>query len=76
MTETFTHNAGGYTNHGCRCPDCRAAHAAYVSAARARRIANGAPTTAHGKPSTFDNYACRCDLCVAAKRASRQKASA
>lgn len=30
MTETWHGTAGGYTNHRCRCPECKAEWASYM----------------------------------------------
>jgi hypothetical protein len=33
----FTHGAGGYSNHGCRCPVCTKANTERINAYRRRR---------------------------------------
>jgi putative transposase len=50
----------------CRpsCTECRAANAAAKGERRAIRIAAGMPDEAHGKPSGYSYWNCRCDLCV------------
>ena len=43
MSETWHGTAGGYTNHRCRCPECRTSWAGYMSAvSRAKRAATRA----------------------------------
>lgn len=37
MPEGFPHGNAAYVNYGCRCPICRADHAAYNRSVRARR---------------------------------------
>lgn len=37
--EPWHGTAGGYTNHGCRCDDCSAAHSAYYTVDQLRREA-------------------------------------
>lgn len=59
-----------YCRHGCRCADCRRAHADYQwfsNRRRARALAtSGVP---HGRASTYGNHRCRCDECTEAWRA-------
>lgn len=43
-TERWHGTAGGYTNHACRCPDCREAWRIY-DAARRKRVREGQPST-------------------------------
>ncbi|MDX2986436.1 hypothetical protein [Streptomyces caniscabiei] len=66
--QPITHGANGY-QRGCRCPECRAGHAAYQGLKRTERQAD--PTRAdragHGKRSTYINYGCRCPDCRAAQ---------
>jgi hypothetical protein len=61
-----------YTNHGCRCEQCRAAWAEYC---RNRRQERSLPTDdpRHGKDSTYQNYGCRCRQCSEAHAAYRRK---
>lgn len=70
-------NHGGYhyVNDGCKCSECRDAHAAYTKAARARRWASRTPVggvlvalgaAKHGRPATYTNWGCECPLCRAA----------
>lgn len=71
-----------YSNHGCRCESCRAAHAKMIADARVKRHAlteeNGgvAPTETHGS-ATYANWRCRCEVCVTAwNREGRRRRSA
>lgn len=62
--------ATGY-QYGCRCGDCRGAHAAANRLARARRARALPETTAqlvHGTRSTYVNHGCRCSACDEAQR--------
>lgn len=57
---TYSH----YTNHGCRCDECRKANA------KARhnlhqRFLNNEVVVKHGDDSTYKNWGCRCDACAA-----------
>lgn len=57
-----------YTNHGCRCADCRAANVEANAAGRLRRweeMQCGLVSPPHGRESTYLNYMCRCDECRA-----------
>ena len=65
-----------YTNHGCRCDECRAAWAATIGGIKARRhalrvevdgrmVAAHLPHEMHGKPGTYGNHGCRCEECTA-----------
>ena len=58
-----------YTN-GCRCDQCRRANATYQDSWRRKQRA--IPAWAHGRESTYTNYACRCNLCKAANSEARQ----
>ncbi|WP_404444186.1 transposase [Microbacterium marinum] len=55
------------------CAACKAANTAAASARRAARLAAGMPETAHGKPSGYTDYNCRCKRCKKAYRASAAK---
>jgi len=79
------HDAATYTNHGCRCDECRVANRTQVAAGRARRYRitadNGgvAPTGKHNE-TTYSNWGCRCRVCTtahaAAVRGRRRRRSA
>jgi hypothetical protein len=63
--------AGGYTNHRCRCDDCRRAWSedhARRTAERAALLAADPGLAPHGSASTYRNYLCRCTACVLANR--------
>lgn len=52
-----------YGNHGCRCDDCRAAHAMACFEARRRRAGRPVPEHVHGTDNGYTNYMCRCPDC-------------
>jgi hypothetical protein len=55
-----------YSNWGCRCDECRAAHGEKMIEDRASRIARveaGSPDVPHGTRSGYSNWGCRCDEC-------------
>lgn len=68
---------------GCRCPECRADHAAlaryYRTLRRETRVLTGGvltaplPPEAHGQLSTYVNWGCRCDRCMSANAAYSRK---
>lgn len=76
--EKTEHGYNRYT-YGCRCEVCRDAKAAYVRASRERRrralrlvrqVGAGRNYVAgitHGYAG-YQDYACRCDVCMAARR--------
>lgn len=60
-----------YSNHKCRCNECKAAWAAYVLQRRRQRaryvVTEGLPSSvAHGA-AAYVNWGCRCDICLAAE---------
>lgn len=60
--------ASTYTNHGCRCDACRAAHTEVCYRARMRRYSNPVPAGLHGTYNAYTNYGCRCDACRESRR--------
>jgi hypothetical protein len=62
-------NINLYSNHGCRCANCKKAWAAYN---RRRRAERSAPEVLkkHGESTTYTNYACRCLPCTEAHTAA------
>lgn len=57
--------------NGRPCDPCRAAHALEMKLGneeRRRRLAEDFNVVEHGHGSTYDNWGCRCDECMAAKR--------
>jgi hypothetical protein len=62
---------GCYTNHKCRCDECRSAWATWQRRARQRRRTSGAAAV-HGTVSTYTNHACRCVACRRAARVRKQ----
>lgn len=70
MTKRIKHGTRSrYNNQKCRCPECKAASAAYARSRRENSDPAKLPSEAHGKPGTYTNHACRCDLCKQAWRA-------
>ena len=70
------HGTSSAYNHGCRCEECTAAKREYdrqyrrnnpdkVRAAREKRKQTPFEEIKHGKYTTYNNYACRCDECTA-----------
>ena len=63
-----------YSNHGCRCPDCRAANTVYCADQRQRRrdsrvMIDGRLTATQASKhnaATYTNWCCRCEVCTAA----------
>lgn len=64
---------GGYTNHYCRCDDCRRANADRVAKARARRASAPIPEHVHGTVNGYNNYACRCRPCTDARNTEARR---
>lgn len=60
-----------YSNHRCRCEDCRAAWAAYCQGLKLARQRGGRVLGPHGRYSTYTNWMCRCPLCREAMRVNR-----
>lgn len=53
---------------GCRCDECRAAHAFAQLRLNEQRQRRGVPPSVpHGSTSTYNNYNCRCEPCKQAK---------
>ena len=76
--ERWHGTAGGYRNHLCRCPDCRAAHAQRIRKQQQRR--RGTEPPQHGTENGYLHYGCRCRACTdaagKARRRREQRASA
>jgi len=66
-TKPITHGPSGY-GRGCKCEICLAGHAWYQrESKREKKLLGLLPDDPrHGKPSTYQNYSCRCDACKAA----------
>lgn len=63
-----------YTGGKCRCADCRAAMAEYRRKRRAELKGQPVPDwVEHGSDSTYKNYGCRCQACVAECKARYQR---
>lgn len=58
----------------CRpaCAECKAANAAAAAARRAAKLAAGMPEDAHGKPSGYTFWNCRCKRCKKQHRESKK----
>lgn len=63
----YVHGTARAYRH-CRpsCDECKAANTAEQSARRARRLAAGMPEKAHGTPSGYSYWNCRCGPCATA----------
>lgn len=74
MTDEAWHGTpGGYTNHNCRCDDCRAAKSLWQKHRREHRRANPEQhPVPHGTTTGYDAYRCRCSECTEAKRVASQ----
>lgn len=78
MGEIKHGTVGAYTNHACRCKECRAAnrrsHQSRREQRQAERVMVGGrliaplPDEYHGRPSTYAYHGCRCRDCVGAHR--------
>jgi hypothetical protein len=74
MREWWHGTPGGYSNHDCRCDDCRQANTeyhdtgGYQDAYRRRVRSRPVPDHIHGTIGGYTHYACRCDSCRAAQR--------
>lgn len=55
-----------YSNHKCRCDECKAAWAAFCRDQKAKRQARETPSHVHGTENGYGNYGCRCEACTAA----------
>lgn len=77
MTDIPHGTTGGYTNHACRCDECRAASTEHGRKQRAKRTARAADAP-HGTYGGYTNWGCRCDMCRGARaqyqRTLRKKA--
>lgn len=63
IRERWHGTGGGYSNHDCRCADCKAAYAIVQKKTKAKRLLRPVPQNLHGKYTTYGNYGCRCDDC-------------
>lgn len=70
MSERWHGTRGGYSNHRCRCTECREAHRVAMAAWKAQAV--------HREPYRHDaaayrNWGCRCEICTAANSAASRK---
>lgn len=75
MREIWHGTPGGYSNHKCRCDECRLAWNQYCIERRKRRkleFQAGEIEVTHGT-STAYAYGCRCFVCVEAKYSARRQ---
>lgn len=61
------HGTWGNYRRGCRCNDCRQAHAAYQRKWRQQNRTKKRAPLSHGR-NGFANYGCKCTICVTAQR--------
>ena len=77
MADVIPHGThGGYTNHRCRCDDCREAHRVGHAASVARmrqRLASGEAQPVHGTPGAYCNWGCRCIPCTQAQAQAKAR---
>lgn len=72
MTAVSHGTLNSYTNHRCRCAECRAANASYGR--RWRKENRGlCPEGRHGTEGSYTNYSCRCVDCTEAHRLYRAR---
>lgn len=62
--------ARAYPHCRPKCADCRAANTAVAAARRAKPLAEGMPDSAHGTPSGYTFWNCRCKRCSKVARMS------
>ena len=62
-----------YTNHRCRCVECRKANAEYHRISKIRRAGRPVPEHLHGSAGTYGNYGCRCRPCTDAWEAQLRR---
>lgn len=70
-TSVAAHGYNAYTR-GCRCPICRRGKTDYMRRRRAVAFLETrlvVPGIKHGRCG-YEEHGCRCDVCVAARRAS------
>lgn len=70
LPDGYEHGTTRAYSH-CRpaCDACRAANSAAAAARRAARLAEGMPESAHGTPSGYTFWSCRCKRCNKVARA-------
>lgn len=71
VEETYHGTVGGYTNHDCRCEECKEAATVYARTARKNRLElleKDFWIVEHGLASTYGNWGCRCQDCTIAWR--------
>lgn len=72
---TRLHNASTYSNHRCRCDECRKSWTDYTKRRQSERhalrieidgklVAAHLPEEQHGRENTYGNHGCRCRPCT------------
>lgn len=61
-----------YYTYKCRCTKCRKAAREYMRTLRAQLKAAPGSEIPHGA-SGYENYGCRCEICIRGKKRSRRK---
>lgn len=74
MAEPDHGTVNRYSNHGCRCDECKEAWKRYYRERREAYRSGPIPERVHGTWTGYSNYGCRCDRCKAVPRAARQRA--
>lgn len=71
LPEGYEHGTTRAYAH-CRpaCVQCKAANSAAAAARRAKKLAEGMPVSAHGAPSGYTFWGCRCKRCKMVARTS------
>lgn len=72
-SEKWHGTISGYTNHKCRCSDCRIANRETKAENRKARTAKPIPRHVHGTDNGYVNYKCRCKRCKKAHNAAMVK---
>lgn len=69
----FHGTAGGYTNHGCKCDDCRNAQKAYINKTCPSDCQHHDDSEWHGTRQGYKYHKCRCSLCENSQGAKGRK---
>jgi hypothetical protein len=67
MATIIRHGRPDTYRNGCRCKKCRIANTRDCKKRHLRRVMDETPSRVHGTVNGYDNYGCRCELCIFAK---------